>query len=110
MFPPSIGILIENPSFVSNYTAFENLKTLASIRKRIDDNRIRETLTEIGLDPDDKRTFHKFSLGMKQRLGIAAAIMENPDIIILMNQSMHLMIQVQSRFVIYSSDTGKEVL
>ena len=83
MFPPSIGILIENPSFVSNYTAFENLKTLASIRKRIDDNRIRETLTEIGLDPDDKRTFHKFSLGMKQRLGIAAAIMENPDIIIL---------------------------
>ena len=83
MFPPSVGILIENPSFVSNYTAFENLKTLASIRKRIDDNRIRETLTEIGLDPDDKRTFHKFSLGMKQRLGIAAAIMENPDIIIL---------------------------
>lgn len=83
MFPPSIGILIENPSFVSNYTAFENLKTLASIRRRIDDNRIRETLTEIGLDPDDKRTFHKFSLGMKQRLGIAAAIMENPDIIIL---------------------------
>ena len=66
-----------------NYTAFENLKTLASIRRRIDDNRIRETLTEIGLDPDDKRTFHKFSLGMKQRLGIAAAIMENPDIIIL---------------------------
>ena len=83
MFPPSIGILIENPSFINNYTAFENLKTLASIRRRIDDNRIRETLTEIGLDPDDKRTFHKFSLGMKQRLGIAAAIMENPDIIIL---------------------------
>lgn len=83
MFPPSIGLLIENPSFINNYTAFENLKTLASIRKRIDDNRIRETLTEIGLDPDDKRTFHKFSLGMKQRLGIAAAIMENPDIIIL---------------------------
>ena len=82
-FPPSIGLLIENPSFINNYTAFENLKTLASIRRRIDDNRIRETLTEIGLDPDDKRTFHKFSLGMKQRLGIAAAIMENPDIIIL---------------------------
>ena len=83
MFPPSIGLLIENPSFINNYTAFENLKTLASIRRRIDDNRIRETLTEIGLDPDDKRTFHKFSLGMKQRLGIAAALMENPDIIIL---------------------------
>ena len=83
MFPPSIGILIENPSFISNYTGFENLKTLASIRERIDDNKIRQTLTEVGLEPDDKRTFKKYSLGMKQRLGIAAAIMEDPDIIIL---------------------------
>lgn len=82
-FPPSIGILIENPSFISNYTGFENLKTLASIRERIDDNKIRQTLTEVGLEPDDKRTFKKYSLGMKQRLGIAAAIMEDPDIIIL---------------------------
>ncbi|MFQ7393760.1 MAG: ATP-binding cassette domain-containing protein [Lachnospira eligens] len=83
MFPPSIGILIENPSFISNYTGFENLKTLASIRERIDDDKIRQTLTEVGLEPDDKRTFKKYSLGMKQRLGIAAAIMEDPDIIIL---------------------------
>ena len=82
-FPPSIGILIENPSFISNYTGFENLKTLASIRERIDDERIRETLSEVGLEPYDKRTFRKYSLGMKQRLGIAAAIMEDPDIIIL---------------------------
>ena len=82
-FPPSIGILIENPSFISNYTGFENLKTLASIRERIDDDKIRQTLTEVGLEPDDKRTFKKYSLGMKQRLGIAAAIMEDPDIIIL---------------------------
>ena len=80
MFPPSIGILIENPSFISNYTGFENLKTLASIRERIDDDKIRQTLTEVGLEPDDKRTFKKYSLGMKQRLGIAAAIMEDPDI------------------------------
>ena len=50
MFPPSIGILIENPSFISNYTGFENLKTLASIRERIDDNKIRQTLTEVGLN------------------------------------------------------------
>lgn len=82
-FPPSIGILIENPSFISNYTGFENLKTLASIRERIGDDKIRQTLTEVGLEPDDKRTFKKYSLGMKQRLGIAAAIMEDPDIIIL---------------------------
>ena len=60
MFPPSIGILIENPSFISNYTGFENLKTLASIRERIDDNKIRQTLTEVGLEPDDKRTFTRY--------------------------------------------------
>ena len=82
-FPESIGVLIENPSFISNYTGFKNLKVLASIQGKITDDRIREALEEIGLDPDDKRTFKKYSLGMKQKLGIAAAIMEEPDIVIL---------------------------
>lgn len=82
-FPPSIGILIENPSFISNYTGFKNLKILASIQNRISDDEIRDAIGKVGLDPDDKRTFKKYSLGMKQRLGIAAAIMERPDIVIL---------------------------
>lgn len=82
-FPPSIGILIENPSFISNYTGFKNLKILASIQNRISDDEIRDAIRKVGLDPDDKRTFKKYSLGMKQRLGIAAAIMERPDIAIL---------------------------
>lgn len=82
-FPPSIGILIENPSFISNYTGFNNLKILASIQNRISDDEIRDAIRKVGLDPDDKRTFKKYSLGMKQRLGIAAAIMERPDIVIL---------------------------
>lgn len=82
-FPPSIGILIENPSFISNYTGFRNLKILASIQNRISDDEIRDAIRKVGLDPDDKRTFKKYSLGMKQRLGIAAAIMERPDIVIL---------------------------
>lgn len=82
-FPPSIGILIENPSFISNYTGFKNLKILASIQNRISDDEIRDAIRKVGLDPDDKRTFKKYSLGMKQRLGIAAAIMERPDIVIL---------------------------
>ena len=80
---PSIGILIENPSFISNYTGFKNLKILASIQNRISDDEIRDAIRKVGLDPDDKRTFKKYSLGMKQRLGIAAAIMERPDIVIL---------------------------
>lgn len=82
-FPPSIGILIENPSFISNYTGFKNLKILASIQNRISDDEIRDAIRKVGLDPDDKRTFKKYSLGIKQRLGIAAAIMERPDIVIL---------------------------
>lgn len=82
-FPPSIGILIENTSFISNYTGFKNLKILASIQNRISDDEIRDAIRKVGLDPDDKRTFKKYSLGMKQRLGIAAAIMERPDIVIL---------------------------
>ncbi len=82
-FPESIGVLIENPAFIGNYTGFKNLKVLASIQNRIGDEQIRKALEDIGLDTDDKRTYRKYSLGMKQKLGIAAAVMENPDIIIL---------------------------
>ena len=82
-FPESIGVLIENPAFIGNYTGFKNLKVLASIQNRIGDEQIRKALEDIGLDSDDKRTYRKYSLGMKQKLGIAAAVMENPDIIIL---------------------------
>lgn len=82
-FPASVGVLIENPAFISSYTGFKNLKILASIQNRIGEEQIRQTMEKIGLDPDDKRTYRKYSLGMKQRLGIAAAVMENPDIIIL---------------------------
>ena len=82
-FPPSIGLLIENPSFIANFTGFKNLKILASIQNKISDEEIREAIRKVGLKPDDPRTFKKYSLGMKQRLGIAAAIMEKPDIVIL---------------------------
>lgn len=82
-FPRSIGVLIENPAFICNYTGFKNLKVLASIQNKIGNEQIRNALEKIGLDPDDKRTFKKYSLGMKQKLGIAAAFMEKPDIIIL---------------------------
>lgn len=82
-FPPSIGILIENPSFVSDYTGLKNLEMLACIQNKITREDIKKTLEEVGLEPEDKRTYRKYSLGMKQRLGIAAAIMEKPDIVIL---------------------------
>lgn len=82
-FPDSIGTLIENPAFIDGYTGFANLKILASIKGKISDEDIRAALTKVGLNPDDKRKYRKYSLGMKQKLGIACAFMEYPDIVIL---------------------------
>lgn len=82
-FPKSIGALIENPAFIPGFTGFKNLQILASIQNKINGAQIEEALSTVGLDPKDKRKYRKYSLGMKQRLGIAAAIMEKPDIIIL---------------------------
>lgn len=82
-FPRSIGVLLENPAFLPNYTGFKNLKILAEIKNTITEEDIRKALENVGLDPNDKRKYKKYSLGMKQKLGIACAIMESPDIIIL---------------------------
>lgn len=82
-FPRSIGVLIENPAFIANYTGFKNLELLACIQNRITKEEIQKTMEAVGLNPEDKRKYRKYSLGMKQKLGIASAFMEKPDIIIL---------------------------
>lgn len=82
-YPVSIGALIENPAFLNEYTGFDNLWTLASIQGRVGPEKVRRAIQMAGLDPDDKRKYRKYSLGMKQRLGIACAIMEEPEIVIL---------------------------
>lgn len=81
--PDSIGALIENPSFLPQYTGYKNLKILATLAGNITDEEIRMALERVGLDPQDKRVYRKYSLGMKQKLGIANAIMGEPDIIVL---------------------------
>lgn len=80
-FPPNMGILLENPVFLNEYTGYDNLKMLASIRNK--DADIAGALTSVGLDPEDGRKFRKYSLGMKQRLGIACAIMEQPQLLLM---------------------------
>ena len=80
-FPQSIGILIDYPAFLNEYSGYANLKMLLSIQKK--KVAIEEVLESVGLDPYDKRKFRKYSLGMKQRLGIACAIMEEPEILLL---------------------------
>lgn len=80
---PTIGLLLEGPSFLDGYTGLRNLEFLAAIRCRIAVGEVREAASSMGLDPDDKRKYRKYSLGMKQRLGIAGAVMERPDILVL---------------------------
>ncbi|MCQ2535223.1 MAG: ATP-binding cassette domain-containing protein [Clostridia bacterium] len=81
--PESIGVIIEVPGFIPYFSGFDNLKYLANLKKKVDSNRIREVLKIVNLDPDSKKHVSKYSLGMRQRLGIAQAIMENPDILLL---------------------------
>lgn len=82
-FPENMGIIIETPGFLPNLTGFKNLQILASLNNKIDNESIRESIKRVGLNPDLKKNVSKYSLGMRQRLGIAQAIMENPDILIL---------------------------
>ncbi len=80
---PSLGIVLENAGLYPNLTGVENLLYLAKLTQRIGIEEIRQAICRVGLDPDDKRTYGKYSLGMKQRLTIAQAIMERPDVIML---------------------------
>lgn len=82
-FPASMGLLLENPAFLPGYTGRKNLELLAAIRNTISHEEICQALIDVGLDPNDVRKYRKYSLGMKQRLGFAAAIMEKPQLIIL---------------------------
>lgn len=78
-----IGIIIEEPGFIGSLSGYKNLKLLASIRREISDEVIRNTLIRVGLDPSSKKHVRKYSLGMRHRLGIAQAIMEKPKLLIL---------------------------
>lgn len=78
-----LGALIEQPGFLPQYSGFRNLQLLASINNIADKKNIHNLMRKFDLDPLDKRPYYKYSLGMKQRLGIIGAIMEDPDLVIL---------------------------
>ncbi len=81
--PDNIGVIIETPGFLPNFSGYKNLMQLARIKRKIGKNEVRAAMERVGLDPDDKKRVGKYSLGMRQRLGLAQAIMEDPDILIL---------------------------
>jgi ABC-2 type transport system ATP-binding protein len=81
--PEGIGAIIEAPGFLPNYSGYKNLRFLANIRRKIGKEEILNVLKTVGLDPESRKHVGKYSLGMRQRLGIAQAIMEDPEILIL---------------------------
>ena len=79
----SMGVIIENPAFINNFTGFENLAYLASIKHCITEKQIKSIMEQIQLDPDDHRRVKEYSLGMKQKLAVVQAVMEKPELLIL---------------------------
>ena len=82
-FPPSMGLLIENPAFLGQYTGAENLEMLASLHQNVTKEDVRAVLEKVGLAADGDTKYRKYSLGMKQRLGIAGAILGEPELLLL---------------------------
>lgn len=82
-FPSDLGIIIETPGFIPYYSGYKNLSLLAGLNRKIDKEAVRQSMRDVGLDPDLKLPVKKYSLGMRQRLGIAQAIMEKPSILLL---------------------------
>lgn len=81
--PKSVGVIIETPGFINEFSGIKNLQILYSLNNKMDKAKLEDVMVQVGLDPKSKKRVSKYSLGMRQRLGIAQAIMENPDILIL---------------------------
>lgn len=112
-FPDSVGIIIETPGFIPYYSGYRNLKLLADLNRKIDKEKIHNTMQMVGLDPDLKRHVKKYSLGMRQRLGLAQAIMENPDLLILdepMNGLDKEGVSDMRKYLLNLKEQGKTIL
>lgn len=112
-FIQNMGFLIEHPGFIENASGYMNLKYIASIRKVVGKKEIEESMNYVKLDPKSKKKVGKYSLGMKQRLGVAQAIMEDPDILILdepMNGLDESGVQMMRELLIDLKKKGKLII
>lgn len=112
-FPERMGVIIETPGFISQYSGMKNLWLLAKLNSTLTKNEIAKTMEMVGLNPKLKRHVGKYSLGMRQRLGIAQAIMENPDILILdepMNGLDYQGVEDVRKLLLNLKEQGKTIL
>lgn len=111
--PKNVGAIIENPGFLPEYSGFKNLKLLAGIRRKASTQEIRRSIELVGLNPDDKKHVGKYSLGMRQRLGLAQVIMEDPEILLLdepMNGLDDQGVQEIRKVLLQQKDKGKLIV
>lgn len=111
--PKNIGIIIETPGFLPGYSAYKNLKFLADISGKADKQTVKDAIKKVGLDPELKRHVGKYSLGMRQRLGLAQAIMEDPDILLLdepMNGLDNEGVEEMRKFLLELKEQGKTII
>jgi len=112
-FPDSVGIIIETPGFIPYYSGYKNLKLLADLNRKITGEQVKNAMNQVGLDPELKRHVKKYSLGMRQRLGLAQAIMENPDLLILdepMNGLDKNGVSDMRKYLLEFKEQGKTIL
>ena len=108
--PKNVGLIIETPGFLKDYSAYWNLKFLADLNKKITNDDIKNAIRRVGLNPEDKKAVGKYSLGMRQRLGIAQAIMENPDILVLDEmRSLLLQMKDEGKTIIMASHSSEDI-
>jgi len=112
-FPESVGIIIETPGFIPYYSGYKNLKLLADLTKKIGKDQVKEAMKKVGLDPELRLHVRKYSLGMRQRLGLAQAIMEDPELLILdepMNGLDKDGVSDMRKYLLDLKDKGKTIL
>ena len=107
-FPEELGALIETPGFIWYQSGFENLRYLARIRNKISDSQVKDAIRQVGLNPDSKKWVGKYSMGMKQRLGIAQALLNRPKILVLDEPTAGLDPKERVRFRRLLERLGKE--
>ncbi len=111
--PENVGAIIENPGFLPDYSGYKNLKLLAMIKGKIGEKEIKDTIELVGLDADSKQHVKKYSLGMKQRLGLAQALMEDPDLLLLdepMNGLDHDGVREIRKVIMKQKEQGKLII